>query len=222
MAALATTWRQATRMAGRRAASCSAPKPDAAVNQLGSPRISPIASAYRNGIARVRQRPIRARRSKSAQARGIILRLFAYMRVKLLPGQCTTNLQGAEPMMTRLLMTAVTAALLGCGQACAQVGGIGSTFPLGTGPTPPVGTAPNSPLGMISPPSSQVGRVGIPLGATELATPGESPATAGASPMIPLGPSTTSPLGIPSPSPVGRVGIPLGASELSPGGLSPP
>jgi hypothetical protein len=75
---------------------------------------------------------------------------------------------------------------------------------------------------MISPPSSQVGRVSIPLGATELATPGESPATAGALPMIPLGPSTSSPLGIPFPSPVGRVGIPLGASELSPGGLSPP
>jgi hypothetical protein len=74
--------------------------------------------------------------------------------------------------MTRLLMAATVAALLGCGPAAAQVGGsspLGMTSPLGIGPAPAV--APT----------------GIPLGATELASPGVSPMTSGVSPLSPLG-----------------------------------
>jgi hypothetical protein len=132
-----------------------------------------------------------------------------------------------ERMMMRLLIATMTAALLGCGPACAQVGPIGATSPLGMGAGSPIGAAgPGSPLGMTSPlgigPGSPVGPVGIPLGATELATPGESSAVSGASPMVSAGASSSSPSGIGSPSSVGRVGIPLGATELSPGGLSPP
>jgi len=78
--------------------------------------------------------------------------------------------------MTRLLMVAMAAALLGCGSASAQISG------LGTSPGP-------SPLGMTSPlgigPAAPVAPTGIPLGATELASPGVSPMTSGASPVVP-------------------------------------
>ena len=79
-------------------------------------------------------------------------------------------------MMTRLLMVAMTAALLGCGSASAQIGGLATT-------------PGSSPLGMTSPlgigPAAPVAPTGIPLGATELASPGVSPMTSGASPVVP-------------------------------------
>lgn len=88
--------------------------------------------------------------------------------------------------MTRLLMAAMVVALLGCGPAAAQVGGIG---------TPPGA----SPLGMTSPlgigPAPAVAPTGIPLGATELASPGVSPMTSGISPLGPTTGSTCSSLG---------------------------
>jgi hypothetical protein len=65
------------------------------------------------------------------------------------------------------LIAAVLAALLGCNPVFAQVGGIGSLTP-GMGPT--------SPFGMSSATAGSVGPTGLPLGATELATPGLSPA----------------------------------------------
>ena len=72
--------------------------------------------------------------------------------------------------MRRFLIAAVTCALLGGSPAIAQVGmvtgapgSLGVTSPLGMGPGAPVGT------------------MGIPLGATELAAPGISPAAAGTS-----------------------------------------
>jgi hypothetical protein len=78
--------------------------------------------------------------------------------------------------MTRLLMVAMTAALLGSGSASAQIG------ELSTSPGP-------SPLGITSPlgigPAAPVAPTGIPLGATELASPGVSPMTSGASPVVP-------------------------------------
>jgi hypothetical protein len=74
--------------------------------------------------------------------------------------------------MTRLLLAAMAATLLGCGAAFAQVGGIGT-----------------SPLGMTSPlgigPAAPIAPTGIPLGATELASPGVSPMTSGTSPLVP-------------------------------------
>src|SRR6266481_1179730 len=74
-------------------------------------------------------------------------------------------------MMTRFAV-ATAAVLLGCGSAYAQA-------PLSTSPLPPLGLT--SPLGI---PNAPVGHTGVPLGATELATPGVSPTTSGASPML--------------------------------------
>jgi hypothetical protein len=70
--------------------------------------------------------------------------------------------------MRRILIAAMQAALFGCIPAFAQVGGMGSPTP-GIGATSPLGMAPGSPV----PPA------GIPMGATELASPGLSPAPAG-------------------------------------------
>src|SRR5260221_11639431 len=70
--------------------------------------------------------------------------------------------------MRRALVVATAAALFGCNPAFAQVGGIGSS-------TPGIGTT--SPLGMT--PGSSVPPVGLPLGATELASPGLSPVLTG-------------------------------------------
>jgi hypothetical protein len=66
--------------------------------------------------------------------------------------------------MRRTLIAAMQAALLGCTPALAQVSGVGI-------PTP--GIASTSPFGMVI--GSPVPPVGIPLGATELASPGLSP-----------------------------------------------
>jgi hypothetical protein len=74
-------------------------------------------------------------------------------------------------MMTRFAMAAA-AVLLGCGSTYAQVR-------MNVSPLPALGMT--SPLGI---PNAPVGQTGIPMGATELATPGVSPTTSGASPMI--------------------------------------
>jgi hypothetical protein len=74
--------------------------------------------------------------------------------------------------MSRVLTIIAAAALLGCSPAAAQVGGIGAP-PLGL--TSPLGIGPGSP---VSP-------TGIPMGATELSSPGVSPMTSGASPLVP-------------------------------------
>jgi hypothetical protein len=63
--------------------------------------------------------------------------------------------------------TLLTAALLGFGSASAQVGATGTSPPLGM--TSPLGIGPGSP----------VAPTGVPLGATELASPGVSPSTSG-------------------------------------------
>ena len=80
--------------------------------------------------------------------------------------------------MTRFMMTTTAAILLSCSSAIAQVGGMSLS------PAP-------SPLGMTSPlgigPGSPVAPAGIPLGATELASPGVSPMPSGVSPMGPTG-----------------------------------
>jgi hypothetical protein len=82
--------------------------------------------------------------------------------------------------MTRLLrfirwsLGALTAAFVASSTASAQIGGIGPS-PLG------------SPLGMTSPlgigPAPAVPRTGIPMGATELSSPGVSPMTSATSPL---------------------------------------
>jgi hypothetical protein len=74
-------------------------------------------------------------------------------------------------MMTRFAI-ATAAILFGCGSAYAQAR-------MNVSPLPALGMT--SPLGI---PNAPVGHTGIPMGATELATPGVSPTTSGASPMI--------------------------------------
>jgi hypothetical protein len=96
-----------------------------------------------------------------------------------------------RPAMTRFLMAAMVAGLLSCGSAVAQIGGIG--------------TSPGaSPLGMTSPlgigPAPAVAPTGIPLGATDLASPGVSPMTSGISPLGPATGSACSGLGSPTSS----------------------
>jgi hypothetical protein len=88
--------------------------------------------------------------------------------------------------MPRVLIAAMQAMLLGCTPVFAQVGGMGSQ-------TPSIGAT--SPLGMA--PSSQVVPTGIPMGATELTSPGVSPAPTGTIGMT--GNGTTCPI-IGSPS----------------------
>ncbi|WP_027555451.1 hypothetical protein [Bradyrhizobium sp. Cp5.3] len=115
-----------------------------------------------------------------------------------------------------------------------------------TVPTMPM-TQPPVGMGATSPLNPQALRPeGIPLGSTEIATPGVSPISpaqgmancatssnagapgalfdggglAGGS-SVPCTGSATSPSALPSASTVGRVGIPLGATELGGAGLSP-
>src|ERR1700719_2940800 len=66
-----------------------------------------------------------------------------------------------------LIIAATLVTLLGGNPVFAQVGGIGS---------PPPGMGPTSPFGMSAAGSASVGPAGVPLGATELATSGLSPA----------------------------------------------
>jgi hypothetical protein len=70
--------------------------------------------------------------------------------------------------MRREMMAATLALLFGCNPVFAQVGGMAAPTPV-IGATSPLGITPNSPT---SP-------VGIPMGATELASPGLSPALTG-------------------------------------------
>jgi len=74
-------------------------------------------------------------------------------------------------MLTRFA-GATVAVLLGCGSAYAQAR-------MNVSPLPALGMT--SPLGI---PNAPVGHTGVPMGATELATPGVSPSTFGASPLI--------------------------------------
>ena len=76
-------------------------------------------------------------------------------------------------MMTRFAVATTAAVLLGCWPAYAQVGGMGIS------PGPPLGMT--SPLGVG--PGSPVAPTRIPMGATELTSPGVSPLTSGASPL---------------------------------------
>ncbi|MDQ1421984.1 MAG: hypothetical protein QOJ52_3946, partial [Acidimicrobiaceae bacterium] len=66
--------------------------------------------------------------------------------------------------MRPALFAATLAAVFGCGPVSAQVGGTASPVP-SLSPTSPLGIGPGSP----------VAATGIPMGATELNTPGVSP-----------------------------------------------
>jgi hypothetical protein len=154
--------------------------------------------------------------------------------------------------LTRSLIVVMTAALLVCSPAFAQVGDSGAAPGLGL--TSPLGIGPGSP----------VAATGLPRGATELASPGVSPTVSGttlsggtcsgmesstsgasgstalfdgggltgtasgactgggSSTLLQPAASASSPAGMGNLSSVRPVGIPLGSTELGAGGLSPP
>jgi hypothetical protein len=114
------------------------------------------------------------------------------------PDRCARPM---EIIMRRVLVAAMQAALFGCIPAFAQVGGMGN-------PTPGIGAT--SPLGMA--PASPVSPAGIPMGATELASPGLSPAAAGTLGMTGNG-TTCLTTGSPSP------GISGSSTNFDGGGL---
>jgi hypothetical protein len=101
-----------------------------------------------------------------------------------------------ESMMMRFTM-ATAAVLLGCGSAYAQAR-------LNVSPLPALGMT--SPLGV---PNAPVGHTGIPLGATELATPGVSPTTSGAAPLIgaPCAGASSAPAAMGSPTTAASTGM---------------
>jgi hypothetical protein len=118
--------------------------------------------------------------------------------------------------MQRILIAAMSAALFGCTPVFAQVGGMGS-------PTP--GISATSPLGMAL--SSPVVPTGIPMGATELASPGVSLAPTGTIGIT--GNSTTCPvIGSPSSGISGSStiydggGMGLGTGTSLPGSIPTP
>src|ERR1700730_15388500 len=86
--------------------------------------------------------------------------------------------------MRRLLATTTVSVLLGSSTALAQV-------TVGTGAPVPLGVT--SPLGIG--PGASVGTTGIPLGATEMATPGVSPTAAGTSALGSMTTGTCSSIG---------------------------
>jgi len=103
--------------------------------------------------------------------------------------------------MIRTLIAVIAAVLLGCGAAFSQIG-MGAPVPSPLGITSPLGVAPGSPV----PPA------GIPMGATELASPGLSPAPVGAMGMTGNG---TTCLAMGSPS----LGISGSSTNFDGGGL---
>ena len=138
-------------------------------------------------------------------------------------------------MKIQIVMATLAATLLAGGSTLAQVGG--------TGTSPLVATSP-----LVIGSGAPVGPVGIPLGATEMATPGISPALpstgvcstgaptsqtsttalfdgggmAGATSSGCAGAASAAPsTPAPSMSQVGRAGIPMGSTEMGDPGTSP-
>jgi hypothetical protein len=103
--------------------------------------------------------------------------------------------------MKRLCIATAAATLLGCGCAFAQVGAIG------TSPLAPLGVT--SPLGLG--PGAAVGPIRIPLGATELGTPGVSPMISGTSPLGSTIGNLTSCSGMGGSIPQASTGMPSGS-----------
>jgi hypothetical protein len=112
--------------------------------------------------------------------------------------------------MKPLWIVVLATTLLCCGPAFSQVSGVGS-------PTP--GTAATSPLSMT--PGASVPPTGIPLGATELASPGLSPVTVGTPGMTGYG--ATCSAGSPASGTSGTYdggGIALGMGTALPGSMA--
>jgi hypothetical protein len=104
--------------------------------------------------------------------------------VSSVPRETLTPTQSRITSMRRLIVTTAVSVLLGCSTAWAQV-------TVGTGAPVPLGIT--SPLGMG--PGASVGVTGIPLGATEMETPGVSPTAAGTSALGSMTAGTCSSIG---------------------------
>src|SRR3977135_3552873 len=104
--------------------------------------------------------------------------------VSSVPRETLTPTQSRMTSMRRLIVTTTVSVLLGCSTAWAQV-------TVGTGAPVPLGIT--SPLGMG--PGASVGVTGIPLGATEMATPGVSPTAAGTAALGSMTAGTCSSIG---------------------------
>src|ERR1700738_5106750 len=104
--------------------------------------------------------------------------------VSSVPRETLTPTQSRMTSMRRLLVTTTVSVFLGCNTALAQV-------TVGTGAPVPLGVT--SPLGIG--PGASVGVAGIPLGATEMATPGVSPTAAGTSALGSMTAGTCSGIG---------------------------
>jgi hypothetical protein len=161
--------------------------------------------------------------------------------VSIAAPSASSSPEGDRAMKTSIVVPTLVAILLAscgalvilaaCGCAWAQVGGSGNASPFAIGPG-----------------STAVGPVGIPLGATEMATPGLSPALPSTAGCPPAGSSssqtatfdgggmagmassactqtdpaaTVSPMPTPPTLSAGRAGIPLGSTEITSPGLSP-
>src|SRR6195256_5475987 len=104
--------------------------------------------------------------------------------VSSVPRETLTPTQSRMTSMRRLIVTTTVSVLLGCSTAWAQV-------TVGTGAPVPLGVT--SPLGVGA--GASVGVTGIPLGATEMATPGVSPPAAGTSALDSMTAGTCSSIG---------------------------
>ncbi len=115
-------------------------------------------------------------------------------------------------MASRFAVVAAAAILLDYGSAHAQVGGPSIS------PGPPLSMT--SPLGIGL--GSRVAPTGIPMGATELATPGVSPPTSGTSPISPLTSSVATCGGIGGSMPQASFGLSAssGASDGAGGSMA--
>jgi hypothetical protein len=109
--------------------------------------------------------------------------------------------------MTRFAVATTAAVLLGCGSAYAQVGGMSISPGPSLGMTSPLGVGPGSP----------VAPARIPMGATELASPGVSPMISGTSPMAPSTSSGTTCGGIGGSLPQASFGVGASSAGASSG-----
>jgi hypothetical protein len=162
-------------------------------------------------------------------------------------GPLSSNSRNAPQFKSRRIAFAVLCTSLGIGAAWlpsvpafAQAASSGVQPPAGMSVTSPMTSPLTFPL-----PSGSTQPAGIPLGSTEIATPGISPVTPSQSTLmescagfdgarsstalfdgggmssLSCADSQTISSPLPSPSSIGRVGIPLGATELGGAGISP-
>src|SRR3982074_550916 len=135
--------------------------------------------------------------------------------VSSVPRETLTPTQSRMTSVRAVIVTTTVSVLLGCSTAWGQVNvGTGAPVPLGLTSPPGMGTG------------ASVGVTGIPLGATEMATPGVSPTAAGTSPLGSMTAGACSSIGAsaqPTTSSPGNSssGPSMAGSSSATGGMSP-